>query len=189
MDQIYQNFPLSQNQRNSICSEHSPLQKPGVSESYNRENPDIDVTIARGKQKFAMNHAWANKIGKDDPAQAPYLCQCCRKNISKKEFDIGCTNDDLAALGLGYPLFFSMSKHFVFLLAVIWFANGFYTFSTNVAGTDCKKMDRIVALNTNECYWNYYTFWSIANKRHSLINNVGQTLFDLFSFGALLVAL
>ena len=72
---------------------------------------------------------------------------------------------------------------------VAWFANGFYTFSTNVMGKDCKIMNRIIALDNNECIWNLYTFSSLANKRESLADNGAQTFIDITSFCMLLIAL
>lgn len=113
-----------------------------------------------------------------------YLCYCCGKNFNKQQFDYNCGHDELACLGLGYPLFFTLSKHFIFLILSIWLFNGFYAFSTNVIGDDCKHMDtqgRILALSNNECVYSVYTFWSMANKKSSLGENYYQTFFDVLS--------
>ena len=96
--------PLHKNKYNNLYSP-TPDSVSAINDDYQFAIGvnHVDLHTQKGDLLFSLKHAWANKVGYDNPNTQPYFCQCCKKNVEKLEYNLNCTNDELASLGLGYP--------------------------------------------------------------------------------------
>ncbi len=73
---------------------------------------------------LAEQHRAATMVGCIDPKSKPQFCLCCEHIINKSPLPLCFKEEDLLALGVGYPLYYKITKYFLMILLGIFFISG-----------------------------------------------------------------
>jgi len=63
-------------------------------------------------------------VGAFDPKTKPNFCVCCDHIINKAPLPLCFKDEDLLNLGVGYPLYYKITKYFFMILLGIFFISG-----------------------------------------------------------------
>ena len=73
---------------------------------------------------MAGQHRAATMVGAVDAKAKPQFCLCCEHIINKTSLPVCFRDEDLLNLGVGYPLYYKITKYFVMILLGIFFVSG-----------------------------------------------------------------
>ena len=78
-------------------------------------------------------------MGKDVDDDDGKICQCCDNLINKEPIPLCCKDEDLLFLGVGYALFYKLTKYFAWIILLIFFisGSGFYFLVTLKCESEC----------------------------------------------------
>ena len=63
-------------------------------------------------------------VGVVDPRLRPRFCPCCDNILDKQPLPVCFKDNELLFLGVGYPLYYKLSKYFMLILLGIFFISG-----------------------------------------------------------------
>lgn len=75
------------------------------------------------------------------------------------------SNERLAYLGPGYPLFFLFMKYSIVILTAFLFIIGLYGLYSNMAGSSCSSDEESYSSDDEVCYDYVFLYLSLANKK------------------------
>ena len=74
--------------------------------------------------QLAELHRKATMVGLLDRTKFPQFCPCCDNIVNKKSIPVCFHDDILISFGVGYPLYYKISKYFMFVLLGIFIVSG-----------------------------------------------------------------
>lgn len=98
----------------------------------------------------AEEHQKAISVGIDlDEDDDSKVCPCCENIIEKEPISLNCKDEDLLFLGLGYPLFFKLTRYFSMIISMIFLisGSGFYFLVTLQCREKCIRFLGIPIIN------------------------------------------
>lgn len=74
--------------------------------------------------EMAQTHREATMVGAVDTKIKPQFCPCCDHIVNKTPLPVCFKDEDLLGLGVGYPLYYKITKYFLMILMGIFFISG-----------------------------------------------------------------
>lgn len=74
--------------------------------------------------ELAQTHRQACMVGTFEFIDKPQFCPCCDHIVNKAPLPIAFSDEDLLNLGVGYPLYYKLSRYFIFIVLGIFFISG-----------------------------------------------------------------
>jgi hypothetical protein len=97
--------------------------------------------------------------------QPEKLCPCCGlPSEGGVPFPITEDLKSVYHLGCGYALYFLMEKHCIIVLGIMFAISGLPNIITSILESECSQDD--TPGGVDYCYANFYTLWTIAEKRN-----------------------
>jgi hypothetical protein len=85
---------------------------------------DYDPFANPPDMALARTHRQATMVGITDPNFKPRLCPCCDNIVNKKSLHVCFKDEQLLPMGVGYPLYYKITKYFFLILLGIFFISG-----------------------------------------------------------------
>lgn len=114
--------------------------------------------------ELCEKHLSANLVGLDDP-NSEEICPCCTNKTKKRQIGLCESNERLAYLGPGFPLFFLFMKYTIVMLTAFLVIIGIYGMYSNMNGSSCSSDDENYSADDAVCYDYFYLYLSLANKK------------------------
>ena len=90
------------------------------------------------------------EVGIDlDEEEDGKICPCCENIIEKDPIPLTCNDEELLFLGLGYPLFYKLTRYFAMIIGMIFLisGSGFYFLVTLNCTSECIYFIGIPIIN------------------------------------------
>ena len=77
------------------------------------------------------------------------VCPCCENIIEKEPIALNCADEELLYLGVGYPLFYKLTRYFAVIIGMIFLisGSGFYFLVTLDCKSECVRFLGIPIIN------------------------------------------
>jgi len=123
-----------QNSNIPLISESKPIAERIREYNPYRAPPDLVLAKIHGNARRVCEPQFSN------PELSPTMkCPCCRLPIKNKQHRLWCDPDDLAHLGVCFPLYFSYIKFCFIVLCICLSIAGIMNLIYNIMGENCKN--------------------------------------------------
>jgi hypothetical protein len=92
-------------------------------------------------------------VGTYDSKTKPQFCPCCDHIVNKSPLPVAFSDEDVLNLGVGYPLYYKLSRYFFLILLGIFFISGsamYFLMTLRCEGNQtCLTIFGIPVINTS----------------------------------------